>query len=312
MNFIFNLAYFCVGLVLNFLGSAKLVIWWFFNTPVGVVLRLLRISVASFTLYVINKRHYKFVSKKALQQRKTGDRIFIFGSGSSLNELTEAEWIKIRKHDSFGFNGSFHLKKIKFTYLLIRAAYETVDGIFKWRPYADYSISLIDDNRYLEDTLFLFPFGLTSSYTNSIVGHRLWNQKKTIYSFFTDRFGKNPHKDLDVGLVQRAGTLCMAISCAYAMGYKDIVLIGVDLYDNRYFWVPEDKTLNWSSEENREIHSDVTVRGLRTSEAHNTVNNGIIEIIRDWGLYMQLNNVKLTVYNKKSLLTDSVETFSWD
>lgn len=309
---ILNLMHFCLGFLLNSLGSIRLVTWWFLNTPLNVALGLLRLSIVSFCFYVFNRRHYNFVSKKALSARKTGDRVFIFGCGSSLNDITEDEWIKIRKYDSFGFNGSFHFKKINFTYLLIKAGYETVEGMFKWRPYADYSISVIDDNRCLDDTLFLFPFGLSSSYTNGIIGSRMWDSKKPIYSFFTDKFGRRPHAEIDNGLVQRAGTLCMAISCAFAMGYKEIVLIGVDLYDNRYFWVPENKTLNWSDEENREVFSDVTVRGLSTPDPHNTVNNGVVEIICHWDKYMQRHGVKLSVYNKKSLLAGEVKTFSWD
>lgn len=288
-------------------------LWWFINTPPLMALRLMHFSLVSWGVANLNRHRYTIKSKKELFASKTTRRIFIFGSGYSLNDITDDEWQKIREYDSFGFNGSFHLKKIEFTYLLLRAGYETVEGVFEWKPYATYALSEINTNPYLKKTTFLFPTGVTSSYTNRIIGDRLWDTNKPIYFYLADRISRKPHKNLDLGLVQRAGTLCAAISFAVAMKYDEIVLIGVDLYDNRYFWIPENKTVNWSPKDRREVLSDHTVRGMSVSDRHNTVNNGIVEIIKEWDTYLlATRNIKLSVYNKKSLLASSIETFSWN
>ncbi len=39
--------------------------------------------------------------------------------------------------------------------------------------------------------------------------------------------------------MHRSGTLFDAISLAYYLGYKKIILLGVDLYDARYFFAPK-------------------------------------------------------------------------
>lgn len=308
-----EILYFFLGYVLNAVGSLKLMTWWLRNIPPLKLFNLLYISISAFVKSNLAKGSIRVISKKELFLEKNTKRIFIFGSGYSLNEISDQEWKKIRKYDTLGFNGSFHLKKVDFKYHILRAGYETVEGVVDWKAYADYALSVINSNTHMDNTIFLFPRGLTSSFTNNIVGNNLWSKSKSIFFYNTDRFCSRPHKNLFIGLPQRAGTLCMAISFAFSMGYEEIVLIGVDLYDNQYFWVPKNKTLNWSSEESKEIISDQTVRGLSANDKHNTVNNGVVEIVKDWAGYLYRNHkIKLTVYNKKSLLAGPIDIFEWN
>ena len=44
------------------------------------------------------------------------------------------------------------------------------------------------------------------------------------------------------GLRHIAGTLSDAVNCAFCLGWRHIVLVGVDLYDSRYFYLPPDQT----------------------------------------------------------------------
>ncbi|WP_422689621.1 hypothetical protein [Candidatus Methylopumilus universalis] len=286
--------------------------WWFINIPPLKILKLFYVSINALIKSGLAKSNLRVISKKELLLKKKTKRIFIYGSGYSLNKISDKEWRKIKKYDSLGFNGSFHLKKIDFSYHILRAGYETVDGIFNWKAYANYALSIINGNFHMDKTIFLFPRGIASSFTNNIIGNNLWPKHKPIFFYNTDRVGTKPHQNVLLGLPQRAGTLCMAISFAVSMKYEEIVMIGVDLYDNQYFWVPKNKTLNWSSKEEREIISDLTVRGISAKDKHNTVNNGVVEIVQNWADYLyRTHKVRLTVYNKKSLLAGPVEVFRW-
>ena len=301
------------GHIVNVIGTARLVGWWFRNTTAADLVNLLRGHVTAWILAARNRKHYTTIKKSGLLATKNTSRVFVFGSGYSLNDLSEAEWENIRKFDCIGFNGAFHLDKVPFKYFLLRAGYETVQGVLDWRPYAEYALSKISCNPQLSKTTFLFPQGLTSSFTNRLIAYRMWDPGRPIFQYLTDRISRRPNLNLDEGLVQRMGTLCSVISFAVTMGYKEIVLIGVDLYDNRYFWVPDNKTVNWSSEEKREIPSDATVRGILASEPHNTVNNGVISIIADWKTYLNMKfGIAISVYNAKSLLASHVPVFHWD
>lgn len=310
---IFSFCYQVKGRIVNAVGTTRLVAWWFKNLTGGVLLRLLWEHLTTLICATKNRKYYMIIRKQNLLALRKSSRAFIFGSGFSLNHLSENEWKKIKNFDCIGFNGAFHLHKVPFKYFLLKAGYETVQGVLDWRPYAEYALKMISSNPQLNKTTFLFPLGFTSSFTNRLIAYRMWDSGRPIFQYFTDRISRFPNLNLDEGLVQRMGTLCTTISFAVTMGYKQIVLIGVDLYDNRYFWVPANKTVAWSSEEKKETPSDSTVRGLLTSEPHNTVNNGVIRAVAEWQSYLKKKfDIKISVYNPKSLLVPHVPVFDWD
>ena len=301
-----------IGSMINAVGTSKMVVWWFINLPFRTAIRVLRFSFTAWLNAYLRRNLYPKMSKVDLLSVKASKRVFVFGSGYSLNDVSDEEWRNINKYDSIGFNGSYHLQKVNFTFLIHRAGYETVDGLFEWESFAKQTLSEINQNSYLNGTVFLFPTGLTQSYVNNIVGSRFWDPAKPIFHYYTDRFSKNPHRDIGFGLVQAQGTLCTAISFAVSMGYEEIVLIGVDLYDNRYFWIQDGKTVNWCSVQKKEIASDVNARDLCATDLHNTVNNGVIQTIEKWDRYFSsIGGPKVTVYNEKSLLAKSIKVFRW-
>ena len=74
------------------------------------------------------------------------------------------------------------------------------------------------------------------------------------------------------------------------MGWKHIVLVGVDLYDRRYFWLPPNET--------RLIDS------VRNFTFDDPAKDGKVESIGKWKTIFEQHGVNLYVYNPKSLLTD--------
>ncbi len=98
------------------------------------------------------------------------------------------------------------------------------------------------------------------------------------------------------------------INMAFLMGWKQIVLVGVDLYDQRYFWLPADATWNFDSA-GRSIAQTVGVRGDRYDQIHNTVRNGVIQTIEEWKKDFEKYGVALTVYNPRSLLTSVLPVY---
>ncbi|MCL2825571.1 MAG: hypothetical protein FWD57_16385, partial [Polyangiaceae bacterium] len=72
---------------------------------------LLRLYYAHYALfYAIPKRYAEHkgglrrFSLSDLARKKNSDTVFILGSGSSINAISEDRWRGIRRHDSFGFN----------------------------------------------------------------------------------------------------------------------------------------------------------------------------------------------------------------
>lgn len=294
----------------HFAGNAHALLWTITRNPPPVAATLIFDLVRARIAMGRARRHYDELTSIDLAARKRSRRVFVFGSGYSINEMTDDDWLQIGKHDTLGFSGSIYLKKVPLTYLLLRAWTETPAGSLSWRKDADEVLGAIAANPFLASTAFVLQSGLTAIFGNRLIGYRLWDTERPVYFYIADKVSKLPHRNLSRGLVSAKGTLCSAISLASALGYDEIVLVGVDLYDNRYFWLPPDKTLGWSNEEQKLVASDQTVRGLSVGSAHNTVNSGIVALVGTWGRYLaQSHGVQLSVYNPRSLLAGAIPVF---
>jgi hypothetical protein len=95
------------------------------------------------------------------------------------------------------------------------------------------------------------------------------------------------------------------------MNYKEIILVGVDLYDSKYFWAPLGKTVTFNQKLGKEVFSNITLRGKKVYEPHNTVNNGIIKFLDKWNIYFKQRNIKLFIANPRSLLNEVLPIFKF-
>jgi hypothetical protein len=86
------------------------------------------------------------------------------------------------------------------------------------------------------------------------------------------------------------GTLFETVNIAYILGYKSIVLVGVDLYDRRYFFTDDDELREGEKERNATI-----------SDNHNTA-NPVISGMKKWNEFFNQHKISLEVYNPYSLL----------
>jgi hypothetical protein len=267
---------------------------------------------AAFRAWVA-RRDYRVLDTAALRARKKSRRVFVFGSGYSLNEMNDDEYARIGREDSLGFTGSIYLKRLDLTYLLLRAWTETSAGSLAWRKDADEVIGAIVANDRLKDTIFVLQEGLTAIFPNRLVGERVWPADRSLSFFRSDKVSKYPHRDYRDGVVHGTSTLCSAISMAVGLGYDEIVLVGVDLYDSRYFWLPPDKTLGWSASEGKLVAADRTVRGAEVTGVHNTVNNGVVTLLADWRRHLlSAYGVEMKVYNPRSLAAGALPVFDWE
>lgn len=256
---------------------------------------------------------YRVLDHAELSGFKKTRRVFVFGSGYSLNVIPDAEWSRIAGYDTIGFSGSFHLQKVPITYHLFRGWVESTAGSLAWQQDAAEISRVIDGNPWLKDTVFVFQEGFTAIFSNRLIGYEMLDPKYRIAFFLPDKLTRLPHRNMRQGLAHRMTGLCSAVSLAVAQGYDEIVLTGVDLYDSRYFWLPPDKTLGWSEIEQRLVPTNQNMRGISATGTHNTVNNGIIRVMGEWHCHLKDRyGVELSVYNPISLLTETVPVFSWN
>ena len=189
----------------------------------------------------LNRHHYHELGEASLRERRTSDTVFIFGSGYSLNELSDSEWQHFAAHDVFGFNMFIYERWVPIRFQLLRGGAE---GQLAWRSYGEHIAETIRDNPNCRDTAFLLQGEYQAQFCNQMVGYRMLPAGQPIFRYHTARADGPPTRSFDEGLRHTSGTLSDAINAAVCLGWQNIVLVGVDLYDSRYFWLPPNETTN--------------------------------------------------------------------
>lgn len=231
---------------------------------------------------------YRVIDEAALRQSRKSDTVFIFGSGYSLNDITADGWRAIAEHDTLGFNYFVHQDFVRMDYHLVREVARQDVGE-RWKSDAASYFGLASANRHYANTIFLVQTGLRAINGNRVIGHGYVPVKNRIFLWHTIIGERLPSESFDRGLTHAQGTVAECINFAALLGWKKIVLAGIDLYDRRYFWLQKDQP--------REMNDSVDV-------VHSTAINGVVELMREWKAFYDARGIELYVYNPRSLLAD--------
>jgi len=255
----------------------------------------------------LNRRHYEVVDEAAARARRKSDTVFIFGSGYLLNGLSAREWEHFGAHDVFGFNAFYYQKWLPVDFHLLRGG---IYGELRWRPFANEVAAALGRNPLFARAVFVMQEEFLAQFPNQLVGHRLLPAGATLLRYRTAREPGLPTRSIADGLRHQAGTLMDTVNCAYCLGWKHIVLVGVDLYDSRYFYLAADQTPGIDPKTALVVGAERNpYRGTRFDQTHATVQNGIVDIMSEWCAAMADAGVTLSVYNPRSLLRQALPLY---
>jgi hypothetical protein len=244
---------------------------------------------------------YRALSESALIATRKSDTVFIFGSGASLNDISADDWARIAEHDTFGFTAFIYQKWIRVGYHLIRGG---IEGSLVWRAYAEDFCRSLNSNPLFDDTILILQGEFFAMFANQILGYKLLRPNTRIFRYKTARGHGLPTRSFSEGIRHNEGTLCDCVNVAACMGWKRIVLAGVDLYDTRYYWLPPDKTFG-VDDDGLMTAVETNHRGNRFDAPHNTALNGVVTTMQAWRNALERElGVQLSVLNPKSLLAD--------
>lgn len=248
------------------------------------------------------RRRYPRLDESQVRAARRSDTVFVFGSGSSLNDVTEAEWESIAAHDTFGFNAFYQQDWVRTDFHLLRGG---VYGELRWRVHANEVSDRLRANSRFAGTIFLLQEDYFGYFANQLVGHGLLPPGARVFRYRTAREPGPPTRSFAEGVRHSPGTLADAVNCAYLLGWREIVLAGVDLYDSRYFFLEPDETLAYDPRRGTLVPAEVNnIRGNRYDEPHNTAASGVVEQMTEWGRVLAAEGVRLSVLNPRSLLAD--------
>lgn len=217
------------------------------------------------------------------------DTVFIMGSGGSVNDISDDDWGLIQEGaDTLSFNYFFRGEFVPIDFHIVREATSGCGVLWRHAGINTY-FDLLNANPCYDETSF-FVLRDTRA-TDSIWGVYVLDRLDDvpICPYQNDRSRALPGEDID-SIAHNVATLFDAINLAYLMGYSDIVLVGVDLYDRQYFWLEEDEV--------REVDRE---RDASASDRHNTA-NPVLQVMPSWRDFLEERDVDLYVENPRSLL----------
>lgn len=266
---------------------------------VGEAIRLFPTRLTPWLRFVRNRRAYRYVDAEDLIARRRSDTVFILGSGGSLNEMDAAAWSDIESHDTFGFNWWVHQRFVRTDFHLIRGIPDTDLDPAVWKPQVAEYFRLLRTNPLFSDTVYLVQSGFRAINGNRAIGYRLLPERNPVFPWRSRiRFGP-PSKSFRAGLVHGQSTIQECINAAYLLGWNRIVLVGVDLYDRRYFWLPAGTT-----------RSVDVLRSASASDPHTQGMHGLVETLGRWREWLAGEGCDLLVWNPKSLLTHTLPVYA--
>lgn len=202
------------------------------------------------------KIKYSRYDLSSIRAFKTSDTIFVLGSGPSLNQLSSENIDMIQKHDSVGINYSFLKKEITPTF-----------HQFSWENtiFQKYLVeNFLSYRTSYKDVVIL---------VNSKAARRMAHPRLTPFLFpeepkyclytLPNPISLNANRpfcddDFERNLFYR-GTLSLVLDIILKIGYKKIVLLGVDLNTSEHFFndLPEmQELIKLMQECNLKIYGD--------------------------------------------------------
>jgi hypothetical protein len=148
------------------------------------------------------------------------------------------------------------------------------------------------ESPFYADTIFLVMGGLVALASNEMVGRKLIPAGRRIFRYRRTARGRTrpPSTSFAEGLVHGSNTSLDVVNFALLMGWKRIVIAGVDLYDRQYFFLPsgvtrENERPGWTVE----------------SRFHQTEH--LLEMYGLWRAGAEERGVEICVYDERSLLS---------
>lgn len=249
--------------------------------------------------YKDKNKYYNYLPINELYQQKKTEKLFIFGSGYSLNKISRDEYNYINNYDSLSFNQFYKQDFIDLTYYLVREVGKS-KNVFQMNETLSEFHENVHRDRF-KNTTYLLQDDLTGTMSIEIESRFLLPKDTRISKFKT--FSRKlviPPKRIKSGFVHYGGTLSDALSFGIQMDYKEIILCGVDLNDRRYFFLDRNEIRDVDLETHTSNKSD-----------HNT-KHPIIKLIKEWLPEIKKKGKKLYNFNQDSALNDYLPLYKID
>ncbi|APD05864.1 hypothetical protein UJ101_00312 [Flavobacteriaceae bacterium UJ101] len=192
----------------------------------------------------LNNSEWPNIKTLDYSKYKKSDTVFIVGSGTSINDISEEQWKHINKHDIICLNQSFMNKNFKPTIAFLEfakmkeireiayknwkndAIYQNIPQIFS---YLNIKAHILDKEEF-SNFEYLKDYYCQVPYFHSIPNKRIlfdlikFREKSKIFPLNNET------------LIHHLGSINKILNFCYLEGYKEIICLGLDMNNSRYFY----------------------------------------------------------------------------
>jgi hypothetical protein len=202
---------------------------------------------------------------------KKSDTLFILGSGQSINNLTSEHFNEIQSWDSIGINGfirhEFKPTYMSFEWIACPQNQEEIDGN------KDVFNILLKEYKKFDSTCFILrPSPVIYPHITNLIDDQLrkvvkqfkniyWNLFDNIFGSKFDEYANYLFWYRKIGLFNKNdffpnkdSSLSWTIGFAHKLGYKNVVLCGIDLYGFHFYTNPNQLTEKQFKNSDNQLH----------------------------------------------------------
>lgn len=250
---------------------------------------------------------------KILKKYKKHEKIFIFGGGSSIKELTRKNFQEISKHCSIGINMWVFHKFVTNYYMIELTNDKNLND-----KYRSKILSLLKNK--LKQPIFLIYKSPSVSVNTQNWSKGMNSKRVLLYEYIRpDVFKKNLKNEFEKTInlllekIKNSNVLTLgigasverAISLTLLLGYSKIILLGIDIKNTKYFWSNKDYDFKNLATGQKKNGPHLTARkrfgGL-------PVNRSILILDK---LARQKFNSRILMTTNKSLLSLKLQKYKW-
>jgi hypothetical protein len=245
-------------------------------------------------------------------RRRSSDTLFILGSGPSIARVSDEQWKQVSRHDSFGINFSFLLDFVP-TFHVVE------DGKQPWlrRLVADV---LAPRRRRLRDTVWFVSRKQPRRGIHPRTAPELFPEHPTVCVYASPPVIRleedRPFRaaDFERTVVYR-GTMSVALHLALRMGYRRLVLLGVDLHTVAHFFDDMPEMRDYTERHRRGLRERLGVSNLSAFPSMIAVGNKYrpfdeyLYALHE--LHLRPRGIELVMGDAGSVVCPRIPAFAW-
>jgi hypothetical protein len=259
--------------------------------------------------FLLNARvprdHYEIFGERDIKKSVKGNTLFILASGSSLASIPDEVLSEMKQNTTMSLNYTLLQSFIPADFHVVRelGAANDISVDIRLSDLNNFG-ELMASNPCYEQTVFLIQGGYAAWVPNLLLGHRSVRKGTKIFRYRNQYIPgfTSLGTSFSAGIAHGASTVIDCINMGYILGFKKIVLCGVDLYDRKYFWhIPNTSFIPLPGITDAKI-GEYGNSGDQTPKHRSA--NGLLEQISRCDKELKASGVVLSVLNPHSLLAE--------